>query len=278
MTDILESLMHRPIPWEDAKDALRKLFDHDRIGLITDMDGTISPIVPVPSEAAPTERNRQLLQALHDKLALVAVVSGRAAADVRQRVNLPNLVYAGNHGLERWTGSEVEVAPAVAPYVPHLQAAIRALEPTLPPGMWIEDKGATLSIHYRNAADPQKTAEEMHPVINRVAVAQNLRVFQGRMIFELRPPLDMHKGTVFKQLIGEYDLQAALYVGDDTTDADALRMARTLRQSGACYSLGIGVISDDTPSVVAESSDISTSGVSDVEALFAWLSMAASAS
>lgn len=270
--------MHTPTPWKEAKEQLQKLFDYDRIGLITDMDGTISPIVPVPSDAAPTDRNRRLLQELNQHLALVAVVSGRAADDVRQRVDLPDLVYAGNHGLERWNGHAVEVAPAVEPFVENLRDAIKALEPQLPEGMWIEDKGATLSIHYRNTAEPQQTAEAMSPVIDRVATEYNLHVFQGRMIFELRPPLDMNKGTVFKQLVEEYSLQAALYIGDDTTDADALKMARTLREDGTCYSLGIGVISDDTPLAVSEASDISTADVSDVEAFLTWMSMASKAS
>ena len=72
--------------WQDATEMLQGLFDYERIGLISDMDGTLSPIVPVPSDAAPTDRNRDLLQQLNRQLALVAVVSGRAADDVRERV------------------------------------------------------------------------------------------------------------------------------------------------------------------------------------------------
>lgn len=264
--------------WRDAQDQLRKLFDHERVGLITDMDGTISPIVPIPDDAAPTERNRDLLEQLNDALTLVAVVSGRAAADVYQRVNLPELVYAGNHGLERWQDGEVVAAPEAEHYRPNLQAAVDQLEPQLLDSMWIEDKQATLSIHYRNTDNSQQTASDFKPIIETIAEDNNLRVFQGRMIFELRPPLDVDKGTIFKQLVEAHQLDAALYIGDDTTDADALKMAQQLRADAACYSLAIGVTGDDTPSAVLESSDLLVSGVEDVEDFFAWLLEAANAS
>lgn len=259
--------------WQDAKNTLLKTFiASTRIGIITDMDGTLAPIVPVPSDAAPTDRNRALLEKLHTQVALVAVVSGRAAADVRERVNLPHLVYSGNHGLERWENGEVVVAPAVEPYLDALQRAKTAIEARQPSGMWVEDKSATLSVHYRNTDDPQQTAQDYLPVMHSIAREHDLRVFQGRMIFELRPPLEMHKGTVFQQLIDEHNLESAIFLGDDTTDADALKMAQTLRESGRVYALGVGVQSADTPSVVIESADLLVEGVPGVEALLSWLS------
>lgn len=257
--------------WQDATEMLQQLFDYERVGLISDMDGTLSPIVPVPSDAAPTERNRELLQQLNQHLALVAVVSGRAADDVRQRVGLPQLVYAGNHGLERWHDGAIEVAPAVEPYLSNLQAAIDDIKPQMPDGMWIEDKRATLSLHYRDVQNPAESADVFQPTLENIAEEHDLRVFRGRMIFELRPPLDMNKGTVFKQLIKEHHLEAALYIGDDTTDADALKMAQTLRRESVCYALAIGVESDETPDPVRDNADMMTRGVQDVEALLDWL-------
>lgn len=260
--------------WQDAdaRAMLEKLFDYDRFGLITDMDGTVSPIVPIPSDAAPTERNRELLAELHGKLALVAVVSGRAAADVRERVNLPQLTYSGNHGLERWADGAVQLAPQAKPYRPNLEAAAAQIEKIAPEGMWIEDKQATLSVHYRHTDDPEQTAKTFAPRFEAIVKENDLRLFQGRMIFELRPPLDVNKGTIFEQLITENALDAAIYIGDDTTDADALKKAQQLRADGRCYSVAVGVESDETPDVVTASSDVMVSGVSDVEALFAWLS------
>ncbi len=264
--------------WDEQLPLLKKLFDYERIGLITDMDGTISPIVPVPSDAKPTERNRQLLQQLNQHLELVAVVSGRAVADVRQRVDLPELTYAGNHGLERWQNGGVELAPQAKPYRPNLEQAMQQIKEMMPDGMWVEDKEATLSVHYRDTENPVETAEHYHSHFEEIAISNDLKLFQGRMIFELRPPLDVDKGTIFKQLIEENSLDAALYLGDDTTDADALKMAQHLRQQNICYSVSIGVASDETPAIVTASSDVLVSGVSGVESFLAWLLESVSAS
>jgi trehalose-phosphatase len=98
------------------------------------------------------------------------------------------------------------------------------------------------------------------------------------MVFELRPPIQSNKGTAFYHLVQQYRLDAAVYLGDDTTDADALRMARQLRQAGTCYALGLGVASDHTPSVVRDSADLMINGVQDVEAFLSWLLNACMAS
>ncbi|MBN2469850.1 MAG: trehalose-phosphatase, partial [Anaerolineae bacterium] len=90
--------MQTPL-WQADHPLLQALLRAARLGIITDVDGTISPIVDDPDAARVTPRNRELLAALAGHLALVAVVSGRAAGDVQARVNLPDLVYVGNHGL-----------------------------------------------------------------------------------------------------------------------------------------------------------------------------------
>jgi trehalose 6-phosphate phosphatase len=265
--------------WRDAiSSMLRALVEKSRLGLITDMDGTISPIVEEPDAARITPRSRELLQALQTRLALVAVVSGRAAADIRDRVGLPGLVYVGNHGMERWNGDHIETSPEAAAFRPALESAMAAVRAQLAPGMRIEDKGVTLSIHYRQTADPETAAAQFRPLIETISARSGLRCFQGRMVFELRPPLDVNKGTIFSNLVTEYALDAAVYLGDDTTDADALIMARQMRQQGQCYSLGIGVESEDMPVVVRENADLLAAGVDDVESLLVWLFEARSAS
>ena len=143
--------------WQDATDTtLHTLLEQPRLGLITDVDGTISPIVAHPDDAQVTPRNREMLDALQDVLTLVAVISGRAADDISQRVGIPGLVYVGNHGLETWIDGEVTLAPQVHAYRPGLEIVRDALTPRILPGMIVEDKGATLSIHYRRAEDPAR--------------------------------------------------------------------------------------------------------------------------
>ncbi|MCZ2095369.1 MAG: trehalose-phosphatase [Anaerolineae bacterium] len=263
---------------QSAQDLLRSLLDQPRLGLVTDVDGTISPIVADPDAAQVTPRARALLDALRSHLALVAVISGRAVADVRERIGVPGLIVAGNHGLETWADGAVRLAPEAAAYRPALEAARDALHAALPPGMQIEDKGATLSVHYRRAPDPAAAEATFGPVAQAVADAHGLRLFHGRMVFELRPPLDIDKGTAFRRLVRDYALDGAVYLGDDTTDADALRAARDLRAAGTCYALALGVESDDTPESVRAASDMLLPGVAGVEDFLAWLLSAVSAS
>lgn len=265
--------------WQIAADhALRTLLRQPRLGLVTDVDGTISPIVADPDAARVTPRARELLAALRSHLALVAVVSGRAADDVRARVGVPGVVTVGNHGLETWADGAVRLAPEAAAYRPALEAARDTLSDALLPGMQVEDKGATLSVHYRRAGDPEAAEAAFGPVAQAVADEHGLRLFRGRMVFELRPPLEIDKGTAFRRLVQHYALDGAMYIGDDTTDADALRAARELRAAGTCYALALGVESDDTPGSVREAADVLLPGVAGVEDFLAWLLNAVSAS
>lgn len=257
---------------------LDQLLRQHRLGLVTDVDGTISPIVPDPEAAAVTPRSRALLRALQSVLALTAVISGRAAADVQQRVGVPGLVYVGNHGLERWEDGRLHLMPEVSRYRPALVAALTAVEAQQAPGMWVEDKGATLSVHYRQTDNPDQIEKSYTPIIRQIAHSHDLHFFRGRRVFELRPPLHANKGSALAQLVKEHALDGVLYLGDDTTDGDALKTARDLRRQEICYALGVGVLSDNTPLVVSREADLLADGVSGVEALLAWLLKARKAS
>lgn len=268
-------------PWETAKDTtFSEWIQKPRLGIITDVDGTVSPIVERPEDAQVTPRNKALLQALTEVVTIVGVISGRAAADVQARVGVPGVVYVGNHGLERWRDGKVEAAPAAAQYRPQLITARDALlrfEQQFD-GVQVEDKEVTLSIHYRRAQDPQAAAAALRPAITQASEAGGLRVFEGRMLFEVRPPIEMNKGSAFRSLVSEFNLDAALYMGDDTTDIDAIKAARDLREQGECYSFGLGVTAglddDGTPTPVSESSDFLIGGVAGVEAFLSWVLMA----
>jgi len=267
------------IPWRQAKPTiLTELAANVRFGLITDVDGTISPLVDVPDSAQVTQKSRSALLALQQELPLVAVVSGRAAADVYQRVGVPGVVAVGNHGLERWSAAGVVEDAAVARYRPALEQAIAAIEVALEPGMALEDKGPTLTVHYRQAREPERTAERMRPVMELIAREQGLLLYHGRMVFEFRPPLTTNKGTAFLDLVKEFELGAALYLGDDTTDVDALLAARQLREDGRCHSFGVAVVGEGAPASVGEAADLLAEGVDDVEELLTWLAKAARAS
>jgi len=263
---------------EDNQALLAGLVARRPLGLVSDLDGTLSQIVPTPDAATLTPPARALLAALAERLALVALVSGRAALDLRQRAGLSTLVYVGNHGLERWVNDQVQIRPEAEAYRSALETTLGELQPQLLPDMLLEDKGVTASLHYRQTADPVAVHRAMKPVVDRVAAAHGLRASEGRMIFEIRPPVEIDKGTAFRELVTEYGLAAAIFIGDDTTDADALRAAQALRQSGACYTVAVGVDAPGTPDVVRAASDVLVPGVEGVEDFLAWLLDALSAS
>ena len=264
--------------WEKAKNNLLEAIEKPRLGLITDVDGTISPIVDVPDEARITSRNLELLAELEAQLPLVAVVSGRSAEDVSQRVGLPGLVYIGNHGMERWQDGEVIISSAAAAYQGNLSRAMPEIRQILARGMRFEDKGATLSVHYRQTGDPEKVSTELAPTLQNIAERHGLRLTQGRMVFEFRPPVDIDKGTAFEELAKSHQLDAAFYLGDDTTDVAAFLAARRLRESGECLAYGLGVESQGTPPVVLAEADYLVQEVAGVESFLDWLSSAPMAS
>ncbi len=258
--------------WQDAKSTiLEPLTTLPRLGLITDMDGTVSHIVDEPDQAQITPHNKELLAKLNPILSLTAVVSGRAVQDVAQRVGIPELVYVGNHGFEWFVDQKLQIAPAVQKYRHALEKVLEIARQEQLPGMLIEDKQATLSIHYRQAVDQDTAKHKFEDLLTLLVSEHGLSLFAGRMIFEVRPPVEINKGTVLAQLIEQYQLDAAIFMGDDTTDADALKMARQLRHNQKCSAWGLGIVADDTPAVVKESADLLLSGVPDVESFLEWL-------
>ena len=257
--------------WRDAP--LETWVQSTRLGIITDVDGTISPIADTPDAAQVTPRARELLDQLSTVLQLVAVISGRAAADVQKRVGVPGMVYVGNHGMERWVDGSVEIPDAIAAYRPQIEAARDDIQQAISDiaGMHLEDKGATLSLHYRQVTDHAAILEQFRPVMDQIERQHNLKTFEGRMIFEIRPPVEANKGTAFRALVEEYALDAAVYIGDDTTDIDAINAAGDLRTAGTCTAYGIGVQADETPAAVLQAADFIAEGIPDVEAFFAWV-------
>ncbi len=264
--------------WENAKSRLQEAIDKPRLGLVTDVDGTISPIVDVPDEARVTPRNLELLAALGTQLTLTAVVSGRAAEDLYQRVGLPGLVYIGNHGMEQWQAGKVIVSPMAAAYRDNLLAATPEIKRILVSGMRFEDKGATVSVHYRQTSHPEKVARELTPMMQSIAKKYGLHLTQGRMVFEFRPPVKIDKGTAFEELVKTHQLESAFYLGDDTTDVAVFLAAKRLRERGQCLAYGLGVASQGTPQAVLTEADYLIQEVAGVESFLDWLSKACMAS
>jgi trehalose 6-phosphate phosphatase len=266
------------IAWSNAKEQLAGLLGHNRFGLFSDLDGTLAPIAPTPEQAQLTPGNRQLLAALAAELPVVALISGRRAASLQSRVGLPGLTYIGNHGLEMWHAGETVILPEALAYRADIQAVQQELLPLMPAGARVEDKEVTLSIHYRQTADPREFVLSHGVQIAQIVQRHKLTLFTGKMVFEVRPPIDVDKGTAFRDLVREHELEAAIFLGDDISDLHALQMAADLRAAGDVDAWGIGVLSSEAPPEITESADYLATGVADVEDLLAFLLAARKAS
>ena len=178
--------------------------------MLLDIDGTLAPIVERPEDAAVPEETRREVQRLADRYGLVACISGRPAADARRIVGLDDVEYIGVHGLESH--------PGVPEYTPLLEQLIESVD-----WPWrVETKaGVTAAFHYREVDDSE--AGPAVEALIRAAEELGLAVQRGRKVGEVRPPIDVDKGTAARALLAEHGLSRALYAGDDTTDLDAFR-------------------------------------------------------
>ena len=248
--------------WEQLK---RWAQDLNTVAVLTDIDGTLAPIVPTPDLSEVPKELRELLRRLSGRCRVVAGISGRAAEEAFKLVGLEEIVYYGNHGFEVLRGSEVEVIPEATPY----RAAIEELEEKAreelgPLGAFIEEKGITASIHYRNVSS--EVGERCKAFVKREGERLGLRITVGRGVVEARPPVRADKGTSVRRLIEEYSPERALFIGDDTTDLDAFRELEALREEGVLVeTLRVGVKSDEGPLEITSESDLIVDGVEGVE-------------
>jgi trehalose 6-phosphate phosphatase len=234
--------------------------------VVTDIDGTISAIAPTPAEAMVDPGAKAALALLGERLAAVAVVSGRAPQDGAAMVGLPELTYVGNHGLERiargtpWTHPVAAAAqPAIAAALAEIESAARTTADV--PWLLVENKGVTGTIHYRLAPDQNAAAALLEPLARAAATRHGLRLTLGRMIFEVRPALAVNKGTAIRDLAQDLGLRGIVFFGDDVTDVDAFRALRELREAAEAATLRVGVLGPETSPAVLAEIDVSVNGV-----------------
>jgi alpha,alpha-trehalase len=194
-----------------------------------DFDGTLSEIVSDPGAATLVDGAAKALENLA-ALCPVAILSGRDLADIRERVGLPGIWYAGSHGFELIgpDGSHHQ-NDAAATAVPVLEAAAAELrdETKQIPGVLVEHKRFAVAVHYRNVA-PERVGEIV-ATVHRHANRHELRVTNGRKVIELRPDIDWNKGTALawiRERIHQTGRVLPIYVGDDLTDEDAFDAIR----------------------------------------------------
>jgi trehalose 6-phosphate phosphatase len=252
----------------EVRERLRTWREEPRsVAVLTDIDGTLAPIVPTPDMSEVSEELKELLRQLSAQYLLVAGISGRKTEDAFDLIELVDVVYFGNHGFEILRDGEVEVIPEALPYLEKVQELERlAREELAPQGAFIEEKGITASIHYRNV--PREVGEKCVEFVKREGERLGLRITVGRGVVEARPPIRADKGTAVRTLVEEYSPQRAMFIGDDTTDLDAFRELEVLREEGPLREiLRVGVASDEGPPEIQSEADIVVDGVDGVTAL-----------
>ncbi|HUR17595.1 MAG TPA: trehalose-phosphatase [Acidimicrobiales bacterium] len=231
-------------------------------GILTDFDGTLAPIVANPAAAEPLADAVEVLHRLARRYARVAVVSGRPARFLAEHLRLADgnrasgLLATGLYGLETAVGDEVTSHPESDQWRPVVSAVADLAEEQAPPGVFVERKGLSVTLHYRN----NPVAESW---CRRWAVEQaegtGLRLHPARMSEELRPPIPVDKGTVVATLAS--GLQAACFLGDDRGDLPAFAALKEIEAAQPGFvAVTVAVRSAEAPVELLEAADLVVDG------------------
>jgi trehalose-phosphatase len=219
----------------------------DRIAVFLDYDGTLTPIVSHPEDAWLSESMRQTLRSLAARVP-VAILSGRDLDDVRGRVLVDGIVYAGSHGFDI-VGAGGLRRELGAAYLSVLDTAETELREALDeiPGAQLERKHFSVAAHYRNVNEDD--AFRVALAVDAVAARhRDLRRISGKKVYELLPDIDWNKGKAVLWLLETLELERGsalpIFIGDDRTDEDAFR---------ALQKRGVGILVSEQPQVTAAS-------------------------
>jgi trehalose 6-phosphate phosphatase len=244
----------------------------ERAAVLLDVDGTLAPITPHPDDTRLIAGAAEALAALERRVGLLAFVSGRQVPDVDRIVGMPHAAVAGNHGMQmRRSGGRIEIADGVADHAAAIAAFARSLggSELEARGISLEDKGSTITLHFRRAPSPEAAEHFLREAIVPAAESAGLRPTWGRMVLEVRPPVAIDKGTAVRTLLADRpDLRVATYFGDDRTDADAWRALRALvdegrLDAGVCIAAAAG---GEVPPELAAEADAVLDGPAEVVA------------
>ena len=219
----------------------------DRLAVFLDYDGTLTPIVSHPEDAWLSDSMRQTLRLLAARVP-VAILSGRDLDDVRGRVLVDGIVYAGSHGFDI-AGAGGLRRELGAAYLPALDAAESELREALDeiPGAQLERKHFSVAAHYRNVNEDDTCRVAL--AVDAVAARhRELRRIDEKKVYELLPDIDWNKGRAVLWLLEALGLERGealpIFIGDDRTDEDAF---------GVLEKHGVAILVSEQPQVTAAS-------------------------
>jgi trehalose-phosphatase len=241
--------------WNEVETRIRRA---NPLFLLLDYDGTLTPIVARPEQAACPPGVKSLLEKLHHSpRALVAIISGRALEDLKEKVRVSGITYVGNHGLEMENPAGVHRKSLSPQRLEELKQIRKSLEARLKsiPGIQFEDKGPILTVHYRNA--PRDSSRPVQKAVQEglESYPNRWQFSTGKKIFEIRPRMDFDKGKTLNELLQRFPHTELLpvYLGDDESDEDAFR---AVRDRGIPVRVGAGPASSAASYFLRDSSEV----------------------
>ena len=238
--------------------------DPGHSALCLDFDGTLAGIVDDPVGARPLAEVPELLTRLAARFALVAVISGRPADFLHHVLGSPaGVELIGLYGLGHVGPDATQWRSVIG------EVVSRALEEA-PSGVYVEPKGLTVTLHWRHAPEAGQWATAFAA---RMEHGLGVRTQPGRMSVEVRPPLEVDKGTVVRSLVE--GMRAVAVFGDDLGDLPAFAAAAELRAQGVAVVRVAAVDGESAPEVAAQA-DLVVEGPAGTVALLEQLAVAAS--
>ena len=234
--------------------------------IVCDIDGTIAPIAPTPAEARLAPGAREALIELTKLVDVVAAVTGRSATDGAAMIGIPEMLVVGNHGLEWLRDGEREIDPAAVAAVPRIQAALTEIavvvshDPDLQ-GTYVEDKTLSGSIHYRQTMNHTVSFQKLYALARAAGERHGLKITEGRLVIELRPPVDINKGAALLRIIARDQLRGMVFLGDDVTDVDGFRVLSNLRTERNFAGASIAISDPEAKPEVVAAADAFVPGV-----------------
>ncbi|HEU5419082.1 MAG TPA: trehalose-phosphatase [Streptosporangiaceae bacterium] len=251
------------------------LDDPPRTALCLDYDGTLTPIVADPAQARPEPGLLPVLASLARRLGYTAVISGRPVSFLREQLPVPGLRLLGLYGAEELVRDEVIVLPEIAGYqgvIAEVTGELRRHPAVAESGAHIEDKRFSAVLHLRRVADPQAWTDRLAQAARQVADAHGLAVVTGKMVWEIKPPVAVDKGSAVRRIATHLQAAAMIVVGDDEGDIPAFQAAGELSAAGKLRSLCVAVSSAEVPPRLVNLADLTIAGPEEVPGLLSQLS------